>query len=192
MTYSPTEDPTQALLDMLTDNEELANMDERLAAMIAQIVEAAAKSQNAAGSNEQKVGDLYGVGMDIERLNAGAPVLAVDIPSGLGADSGAASLSVRAAHTLSLLALKPGLFTAGGRDAAGQVWLDDLAVDAAHERATAWLSAICGGSSASRFSSVRACSTSPDSTPSTPASCCRRTCPTRCPRISATTGTSSG
>lgn len=65
----------------------------------------------------------------IERLNAGtAPVLSVDVPSGLNADTGQAGTCVRAAHTLSLIALKPGLFTAQGRDAAGQVWLDDLGV----------------------------------------------------------------
>ncbi|HEY0822799.1 MAG TPA: NAD(P)H-hydrate epimerase, partial [Ramlibacter sp.] len=62
----------------------------------------------------------------IRRLNAGAPVLAVDVPSGLDANTGHAGLAVRAAHTLSLLALKPGLFTAHGRDAAGSVWFDDL------------------------------------------------------------------
>jgi putative endopeptidase len=43
---------------------------ERSLAVQKQIVEAAAKSQNAAGSNEQKVGDIYGVGMDIEKINA--------------------------------------------------------------------------------------------------------------------------
>lgn len=65
----------------------------------------------------------------IERLNAGpAPVLAVDVPSGLNADTGQATGTVCAAHTLSLLALKPGLFTAHGRDAAGCVWWDDLQV----------------------------------------------------------------
>lgn len=62
----------------------------------------------------------------IQRLNAGAPVLAVDVPSGLDANTGHAGLVVHAAHTLSLLALKPGLFTAHGRDAAGSVWFDDL------------------------------------------------------------------
>jgi len=56
-----------------------------------------------------------------------APVLAVDVPSGLQADTGAASKGhVKASHTLSLLTLKPGLFTAHGRDLAGTVWLDDL------------------------------------------------------------------
>jgi hydroxyethylthiazole kinase-like uncharacterized protein yjeF len=53
------------------------------------------------------------------------PVLAVDLPSGLDADTGT-GLAVRASHTLSLLTLKPGLFTGGGRDAAGQVWFDEL------------------------------------------------------------------
>lgn len=56
-------------------------------------------------------------------------VLAVDLPTGLHADTGQiASHSVLARHTLSLLTLKPGLFTAHGRDAAGTVWLDDLGV----------------------------------------------------------------
>ena len=60
---------------------------------------------------------------------SGAPVLAVDVPTGLDADTGdAPGPHVRANHTLSLLTLKPGLFTAMGRDAAGRVWLDDLQV----------------------------------------------------------------
>jgi hydroxyethylthiazole kinase-like uncharacterized protein yjeF len=67
----------------------------------------------------------------IERMNAGsAPALAVDLPSGLDADTGRVlGVAVRAAHTLSLLTLKPGLFTAQGRDHSGRVWFDDLAVD---------------------------------------------------------------
>ncbi|AEG92830.1 bifunctional ADP-dependent NAD(P)H-hydrate dehydratase/NAD(P)H-hydrate epimerase [Ramlibacter tataouinensis] len=73
-----------------------------------------------------------------QRLSAGAcPVLAVDLPSGLNADTGHGD-AVCATHTLSLLTLKPGLFTAGGRDAAGQVWLDDLGVEHA-QPPTAWL-----------------------------------------------------
>jgi len=64
----------------------------------------------------------------IHQMNAGkAPVLAVDLPTGLHADTGAVTqLSIKATHTLSLLTLKPGLFTAHGRDAAGSVWLADL------------------------------------------------------------------
>jgi hydroxyethylthiazole kinase-like uncharacterized protein yjeF len=61
-------------------------------------------------------------------LQLQAPVLAVDLPSGLDAETGRplGANAVRAAHTLSLLTLKPGLFTAAGRDHCGQVWLDSL------------------------------------------------------------------
>ncbi len=65
----------------------------------------------------------------VRRLNAGrAPVLAVDLPTGLCADSGQrlGANAVRATHTLALLTLKPGLFTGHGRDHAGRVWLDRL------------------------------------------------------------------
>lgn len=66
-------------------------------------------------------------------------VLCLDVPSGLDADTGAASVPwpsqpplsapAGARHTLSLLTLKPGLFTGQGRDFSGQVWLDDLGWD---------------------------------------------------------------
>lgn len=73
------------------------------------------------------------------RMSTGpAPVLAVDVPSGLNADTGAGH-AVQATHTLSLLALKPGLFTAGGRDASGQVWFDDLGVGQDGAEPAAWL-----------------------------------------------------
>ena len=71
--------------------------------------------------------------------------LSVDIPTGLQADTGAipfktATKSIAASarpactrglFTLSLLRLKPGLFTASGRDSAGEVWFDDLGVSQA-------------------------------------------------------------
>lgn len=66
--------------------------------------------------------------------NTEATVLCVDVPSGLNADTGAhlmGPLTRRhpgARHTLSLLTLKPGLFTANGRDQAGTIWFDDLGV----------------------------------------------------------------
>lgn len=77
--------------------------------------------------------------------------LAVDIPTGLNADTGATTFKTAAqslalsAHrvrttgifTLSLLGLKPGLFTASGRDAAGEVWFDDLGISAPDIPATA-------------------------------------------------------
>ncbi|MCW5633809.1 MAG: NAD(P)H-hydrate dehydratase [Rubrivivax sp.] len=62
-------------------------------------------------------------------INArGAPVLAVDMPSGLHPGTGQplGPAVVKATHTLALLTLKPGLFTALGRDLAGVVWFDDL------------------------------------------------------------------
>lgn len=73
-------------------------------------------------------------------LMAAAPtsVLAVDLPSGLDADTGGGH-GLKATHTLALLALKPGLFTAGGRDASGEVWLDDLGVAAMQKEPAAWL-----------------------------------------------------
>jgi hydroxyethylthiazole kinase-like uncharacterized protein yjeF len=78
----------------------------------------------------------------VQRLNAGAaPVLAVDLPTGLCGDTGVrlGDEAVRASHTLSLLTLKPGLFTAQGRDHAGRVWLDDLGVATPPGSAVAWL-----------------------------------------------------
>jgi len=62
--------------------------------------------------------------------NSGQPILAVDLPTGLDAESGAMQTPhVRATHTLCLLTLKPGLYTAHGRDLSGTVWLADLEVD---------------------------------------------------------------
>lgn len=68
----------------------------------------------------------------IHQMNGLAvPILAADLPSGLDANTGACtSIHVKASHTLSLLTLKPGLFTAQGRDASGMVWLDDIQVPA--------------------------------------------------------------
>ena len=63
---------------------------------------------------------------------SGAPILAVDLPSGLLADTGQAAgeRAVRADHTLTLLTLKPGLFTGEGRAHAGWIWFDDLGITA--------------------------------------------------------------
>lgn len=69
----------------------------------------------------------------LNRINdARTTVLAVDLPSGLNADTGAVlgDRAVHATHTLSLLTLKPGLFTGQGRDHAGRVWFDDLSAGA--------------------------------------------------------------
>ena len=61
------------------------------------------------------------------------PVLAVDVPSGLDADTGGIighdGLAVHADATLTFIANKPGLHTLHGRDSAGQVVTDDLGID---------------------------------------------------------------
>ena len=96
------------------------------------------------GAGREPAGALL---QSIKRLNRmGSRVLAVDLPSGLAADTGNAftDACVRAAHTLSLLTLKPGLFTASGRDHAGTVWRDTLGCDVDAEPADAWLQGASG------------------------------------------------
>ncbi|HEU4780165.1 MAG TPA: NAD(P)H-hydrate dehydratase [Steroidobacteraceae bacterium] len=66
----------------------------------------------------------------IRAINAAnRPVLALDIPSGVNADSGAVlEVAVRAEVTVSFVALKSGLFLGAGPQHAGVVLLDDLGV----------------------------------------------------------------
>ncbi|MSQ73740.1 MAG: NAD(P)H-hydrate dehydratase [Betaproteobacteria bacterium] len=55
------------------------------------------------------------------------PVLAIDIPSGLNADSGKIhGACVRATHTITFIGAKPGLFTFDGPDHCGEIVVDDL------------------------------------------------------------------
>ncbi|HLS87554.1 MAG TPA: NAD(P)H-hydrate dehydratase [Burkholderiales bacterium] len=55
------------------------------------------------------------------------PVLALDVPSGLQADTGRVlGCAVRATHTLTFIALKPGLLTLDGPDHCGEVAVDTL------------------------------------------------------------------
>ena len=107
---------------------------------------------------------VFGIGLNrppmgqpaewIARLRvAEAPVLNVDIPSGLNAmtgallaapDNGAPAPDAAAGprYTLTFLTLKPGLFTHFGRDLAGQIWIDDLGLKPnENSRPTAWLHA---------------------------------------------------
>ena len=69
----------------------------------------------------------------IDAVNArGLPVLALDVPSGLNADTGACGAQVvRAAVTVSFITGKRGLYTGLGPDCAGERVLDDLEVPAA-------------------------------------------------------------
>lgn len=92
---------------------------------------------------------LFGIGLRhpiegktyklIEQLNqyatiARIPVLALDVPSGLNADTGQVigknGIAVRATHTITFIANKPGLHTAAGKDYAGIVKVADLGIDA--------------------------------------------------------------
>jgi NAD(P)H-hydrate repair Nnr-like enzyme with NAD(P)H-hydrate epimerase domain len=58
------------------------------------------------------------------------PVLALDVPSGLQSDSGQVlGCAVRATHTLTFIALKPGLLTLDGPDYCGEVSVADLGLD---------------------------------------------------------------
>jgi hydroxyethylthiazole kinase-like uncharacterized protein yjeF len=63
------------------------------------------------------------------------PVLALDLPSGLDADTGrvvgADGGAVRATHTLTFIANKPGLHTGAARDLVGTLRIADLELDAA-------------------------------------------------------------
>jgi ADP-dependent NAD(P)H-hydrate dehydratase / NAD(P)H-hydrate epimerase len=91
---------------------------------------------------------LFGIGLSkplqgdfaelVGAVNAlSLPVLAIDIPSGLCADTGRVlGTAVRASHTLTFLGLKPGLFTLDGPDHAGEVVLTDLGVNAALHAST--------------------------------------------------------
>ncbi len=84
---------------------------------------------------------LFGIGLArdlggtparwVARINAARrPVLALDIPSGLHADTGRIlGDSIRADHTLSFIALKPGLLTRAGPDVCGTIQVDTLGLD---------------------------------------------------------------
>lgn len=69
----------------------------------------------------------------IEAVNAGTtPVVAVDIPSGLDAATGAVQgVAVRAAVTVTFVARKPGLYLGAGPDCCGPILCDDLGIPAA-------------------------------------------------------------
>ncbi len=85
---------------------------------------------------------IFGTGLDrdingewaqmIDAINAAnVPVIAVDIPSGIHADSGKVlGVAVRAAHTVSFIGLKQGLFTGEAPDYVGHLVFHDLKVPA--------------------------------------------------------------
>lgn len=84
---------------------------------------------------------LFGIGLTrplegahaalVGKLNAlGAPILSLDIPSGINADTGAVmGHAVRASHTITFIAHKPGLLTLDGPDHCGMLKLDTLGIE---------------------------------------------------------------
>lgn len=104
------------------------------------------------------VDGLFGIGLGrpisgdlrslVEAINSlDCPVLALDVPSGLDADTGRVigedGIAVRATHTLTFIGNKPGLHTFDGRDHAGEVQV--AALDVAPELfvpARAWLGSV--------------------------------------------------
>ena len=78
-------------------------------------------------------GDLAHLVRAVNRLRC--PVLALDVPSGLDADTGAIvgpdGVAIQASHTLTFIADKPGLHTADGCDHAGLVDVAGLEIDTA-------------------------------------------------------------
>jgi hydroxyethylthiazole kinase-like uncharacterized protein yjeF len=92
---------------------------------------------------------LFGIGLardvegDYARLvdyvnRQSCPVLALDIPSGLDSDTGRVrGCAVRATHTVTFIALKPGLLTLDGPDHCGEITVAELGVAAG--RASAWV-----------------------------------------------------
>jgi NAD(P)H-hydrate epimerase len=97
---------------------------------------------NALAEADVVVDALLGTGLDrppggavadaIDAINAArTPVLALDVPSGLNADTGTApGVAVEAAATLSFVARKQGLYTGAARERCGQLHFDDLGVPA--------------------------------------------------------------
>ncbi len=97
------------------------------------------EQQNLA-SADVLVDAVFGTGLDrpldagtigqIGRINAsGRPVLALDLPSGLHADTGAVmGAAVRATETISFIGLKIGCFAGEGPDYRGQLHFDALEV----------------------------------------------------------------
>ncbi len=89
---------------------------------------------------------LFGIGLQrapegifaeaIRRANANAdhnqtPILAIDVPSGLSADTGVAfGATIQADFTITFLGAKPGLYTADGVDHAGEINVESLGVAA--------------------------------------------------------------
>ncbi|MFP5317327.1 MAG: NAD(P)H-hydrate dehydratase [Acidimicrobiia bacterium] len=103
-----------------------------------QVVDAAAGAP-AVGPCDLVIDAAYGTGFRGEYRApepGGAPVLAVDIPSGVDGLTGEAGAgAVRADHTVTFAALKPGLLLGEGPERSGQVEVADIGLDVSSARA---------------------------------------------------------
>jgi hydroxyethylthiazole kinase-like uncharacterized protein yjeF len=107
------------------------------------------------------VDGLFGIGLKqaitgelrilVEAANTlPCPILSLDNPSGLDADTGAitgehgtAGVAIQASHTITFIGDKPGLHTLHGRDNSGQVHVADLGVsDALFPAPRRWLNSV--------------------------------------------------
>ena len=103
-------------------------------------------SQSPLEDTDLVVDAIFGLGQRLDRpiespwleylrhLNRANECFAIDLPTGLEADTGCLHPQIewssrQKRYTLSLLTLKPGLWTHMGRDAAGEIWWDDLGCD---------------------------------------------------------------
>ena len=66
----------------------------------------------------------------IQQINfSGIPVLSIDIPSGLDADTGSVcGVAIQASHTMTFVGIKSGLVTGVGRQYTGELHFDDLGI----------------------------------------------------------------
>lgn len=84
---------------------------------------------DATRSSENSFADLIATTNLLAEQN-NCPVVALDCPSGLICDSGLAiQPAIKASHTLTFIADKPGLHTAFGGDLSGKITVDDLGLD---------------------------------------------------------------
>jgi hydroxyethylthiazole kinase-like uncharacterized protein yjeF len=125
---------------------------ERLKEKFFRVTVATRRDEIPEGSWGVVVDGLFGIGLarDITGEHAAlveyanrqrCPVLALDIPSGIHGDTGRIlGCAVRATHTVTFIALKPGLLTLDGPDHCGEVRVEALGLDVASLQApNAWI-----------------------------------------------------
>ena len=95
----------------------------------------------ATGRWDMVIDGLFGIGLQrplegrhadlVDAINSlRVPVLALDVPSGINADTGAVmGRAARAAYTITFIGLKPGLLTLDGPDHCGEIHVDALGLN---------------------------------------------------------------